>query len=316
MRLWLVLMCAMAVTGELRAASPTTLLIEVVSMDDAAWKRLGLLELQKRVVLRAIEEGFAVVGRGQDPQISARVSGNATGIVLTVYSAKGERTTHVAYNDEPLESFHLATMHRLLELVRELRPEVPAEPFVMPERPVAEPVRDITIDRMPEPRREPYALRPRLGAGAGVAVRGAASPLLRLDFKVDVVPRWLSAGIEVLGTASSASDVVIREGATLGGLYVRLPTPPGNTMHAELGLAAGAWHHTYSFEDGGRHYKADVAAAASLTFAFPLSKTIALVPRAELLMTPRRREHVVDDEVVWSSSRARGLFDASVVVHF
>lgn len=316
MRLWLVLMCAMAVTGELRAASPTTLLIEVVSMDDAAWKRLGLLELQKRVVLRAIEEGFAVVGRGQEPQMSARVFGSDTGIVLTVVSTKGERTAQVAYHDEPIESFHLATMHRLLEMLRELRPEVAAEPFVMPGGPVSEPVRDITIDRAPEPRRESWQPRPRLGAGVGVALRGDASPLLRLDFKVDLPLRWLAAGIEVLGTGSSAEDSSIREGATLAGLYARLPTPPGNTLHAELGLSAGAWHHTYRFEDESRHYKADLAAAASLTFSFPLSRTVALVPRAQLLMTPRRREHTIDADVAWTSSRARGLFDASVVVCF
>lgn len=101
----------------------------------STYKRLDALNLERRAVLRLVEDGFAVVALAAAPRVTIRLKDAADGVLLEVSGELGTRRHSLALDGSALAELHLEIMQRCVSMAKAVlgptvgrAPKPPAEP--------------------------------------------------------------------------------------------------------------------------------------------------------------------------------------------
>ena len=269
------------------AAPQTTVAVDLTALDVTSYQELDGLALEKRIVLRFVQEGFAVVGAREHPDIVLVVRLVDGGLVLEARSAQGIKSREIARHDDSLAELHLEIAQKAAELVRAMPIRVP-------------PVVAAVIAAPPA---DPWSFES--SAGLDVWVRSGG---------VDLAPRLgLRFGGALAGIASAAVAFSSGDGISvqewegqLGGAY-RLGL--GARMSFEAGALVGALIEHYALPDptaqNRRGTVVDVIGTIPLKLSVtPVARWTFSVRVAPGLANEGRR-HTFEDATIWERGALR-----------
>lgn len=279
----IVVWCA---TTAVRAATRTTVAVDLTSLDAASYQALDGLALEKRIVLRFVQEGFAVVGVQEHPDIVVVIRLQDANVILEARSAQGTRSREVARRDASLTELHLEITQKAAELVRAI--PIAAAPAVI------ERVAPVVADRV----------RVEASAGVDVVWRSAG---------VDVAPRLgVRFGGAFAGLASGAlavssgPGIAIEEWQAMVGASYRCEL--GSATSLEVGAEVGALIEHYSVSDPMAMKRRGIV--VDPIGSLPVSVSLAPTPRwlFSLRLAPglaaEGRRHTFEGATIWE----RGAF--------
>lgn len=191
----------------------------------ATYKRLDALNLERRAVLRFIEDGFAVVGLPAQPRVVVRLKDSGEGIALEVSGDRGARSHQLTLDGSALAEVHLEIMQRCVTMAKAvLGPTVDSEPkpSVEPTPPPSTLKIDVSI------------------AGGGVWRSKTIDPALGANFGMsftDFLGLHLKGGVAWF----SSSQISVQDWNVLLGPRGELPLTP--SWRLELALLGGVRIH-------------------------------------------------------------------------
>jgi hypothetical protein len=302
------MLVVLLVTRSARAQQQrTTVALDLTHLSDADYAALDGLALERGLVLRLVEEGFAVVATTSQPAIVLRIEVQGEVIQLKV-EATGDSYQRDIQWDRRIERplLHLELSQKLVELARAARAAAPAPESASPAAAARPPARS---QRHEEARSASEGMPPSQGsASIGVAIGGvwrppALDPALRLGLLLRAGGRWwMELGTGVL--AASAPGIRVMEIEPSAGLNATL------RLDARWALSAGArigiLMHVYSLDDSA------AAQASGLRLdgliAAPLRASVrAFQPVLfDLTVAPgvatRGRSHLANGRTLWHRS--------------
>lgn len=269
------------VVSSFASAAPTTVALDVSTVDAASFEALDGVALEKTATVRLVQEGFAVIAPTAAPDVLVSVSVNAEprSIVLSGKGPGGASTRSIPWGNETQAELHLEVTQKLVELTR-----------VVARAPVVAVV---------EPVVEPQPSRWHLGAGGGVLLREGGVDGLgvatlrwgeRLRFAADFgVGGSRGAGIGVIETTLAA------------GVAYALKF---DRWRLEAAVLVGALLHLWSLDASTSGVR--VSALVNV----PLQASFAVTPMVNigLRVAPGwsgAREHVSGDTVLWARGPLR-----------
>lgn len=290
-------------------ASDTTVAIDLTGLSAGTFARLDGLTLERRVLVRLVQEGFAVVDRERGPACVARVWERSPALMLTVGCGSGALEEELKVGREGLPVVHLQVAQKTVGMVRTLTARrAPAEPARRAEEapPVAvpppPPPAAMRLD--PPPRTEPPATSAaewRLLVGAAGQFRSPApDPCVRL-----ALSRGGRSGAAVhLSLAAAASRGAsirvgeVQAGAGLGWRW---------TLHPRLSVEAGATlallAHGFIVDDPSltkrRGVRWDVIVDVPVAATLWLGDRLGVAALGSVTVADRDRAHLNGDRRLW-----------------
>lgn len=273
----------------LAASTPTTVTLDLSTLDDATYRRIDGLSLEKKLVLRLLEDGFGVV------PASASADRRATFLAqngrLTIRVGPLSREVEL---DGPTTQLHLEIAQKLSALLREPEPkvEVPAvvaAPVVVPK----------SIEPAPSPFRPHVFVLPAVLIG-----RDVPRPSIRLGAGASW--HWLLATLQGSFTRAAANELTFDEGQLGAALQVQLR--PLDRVIVRGGVGGGLWLH------GWRSTRIDDAAPLGLrvlpSWWVPVSVSVALwehlnVGAGATLLGHAPIDHRSNADVLWNAGVVR-----------
>jgi len=265
----------------LHAATRTTVAVDLSSLDIASYQALDGLALEKRIVLRFVQEGFAVVDVHEHPDIVVAVRLASGGIMLEARTAHGTRSREIARRDDSLDELHLEIAQKAAELVRSI---------------------PVGVERVAPMIEEPRRLEP--SVGLDVLWRGGGADVLpRIGVRYGAA---LAAVASAAVAVSSGPGISVQEWQPQLGATYRVAL--GTATAIEAGLLLGVLVEHYSVSDpmaqNSRGTLVDVIGS--------LPVSVSLAPTARWLfglrLTPglasEARRHTFDGATIWE----RGAF--------
>jgi hypothetical protein len=285
----------------LLAAAPHSVAVDFSGLDRRSYQELDAVSLERALVVRLVQEGFAVVAAGASPEVRLRLTREGHVAQLSA----GEETVRIDIDLKRLREFHLEVAQKAVELARRaaavLDAKKPEPPPVEPPKPEPEPAPKTEPPPSPPPALSQPPKWNVLAAG-GVLFRGPGlDPRVTLAARYAVSPRvglHLEAGLSPIpGAALSVYDGALSLGAGIALLNLAL-------IRVELGLSLGAALHTYSVPDP----QAVDRFGTRIDFLGRPFLRVVLNPVAGLLLwlqaggglTSRAREHRLLTEVLYS----------------
>jgi hypothetical protein len=259
--------------------------LDLTALDEEAYRRVGGLALEKQVVLRLVQESFAVVAPAANPDVRLRVEEAGPGLRLSASSRAGAETREVALApEEPLQELHLEVSQKLVELARAVAPP-----------PLPEPAK-------PEPARPvpPRWWSVEAAAGAEALVRKGG-----VDAQARLALRWGGRlGVRLAGALSPSrtSEIRVLEWTILAGPAFHHALAP--TMDLEVDLLGGLLVHHFTILDAYSHDHA--GDRFDWVLSLPLALTLRPLPFLSLSLRiagrvdGHGREHVLGEQVLWS----------------
>lgn len=269
------------VVSSFASAAPTTVALDVSTVDAVSFEALDGVALEKTATVRLVQEGFAVIAPTAAPDVlvSVSVSAEPRSIVLSGKGPGGASTRSIPWGNETQAELHLEVTQKLVELTR-----------VVARAPVVAVV---------EPVVEPQPSRWHLGAAGGVLVReggldGLGVGLLRwgdrLRFAADLgVGGSRGAGIGVIETTLAA------------GVAYALKF---DRWRLEAAVLVGALLHLWSLDTS----TSGVRVSALVNVPLQASFAVTPVVNVGLRVAPGwsgAREHVSGDTVLWARGALR-----------
>jgi hypothetical protein len=306
----LALALALAVISSAGRGNAASVAFDLSGLSAEEYRQVDGLALERRVALRLVQEGFAVMARGRGADVEVRAFMTPGGLALDASSGAASRRVTISTAEAPSPEWQLEVSHKISELARALslasRPsrDSPAEPSSSGRQ---------TAGR--RARREPpaaLAVGPRweLGLGAGAVSRqGGSDPLVGVS-ATNALGR-LRLHLDIYGTWSSDSEIDILEAQGSAGIGMALVD---GVVALDLGLAAGAVVHRFSLasswvtEQSGTSASPAIWAPLCVRWAssrFFLSGRLA----AGLTRTPT---HTSQGATLWS--RGSGRLEAMLIV--
>jgi hypothetical protein len=299
------------VPGIAQARPPlVTVGVDLRGLGDATFRRLDGPALERRILARLVQEGFAAVASKARPDILVRVSESPGG--LEIEAKGGEASAHriVPVGSDPLPELHLELAQKAVELVRAVKARLSPPP---PPPPPPPPSR-------PPPPRPPAALPIGVegSAGALALVRGGGTDALA-RFALRFAP-WPRVGLHfatALAPASAAS-VDVLEVQLQAGLGYRWPL--ASRLDLEIALHAGLLLHRYDLKDtqavDPRGTRADFLASLSASLlVWPLS-WLGIELRIAPGLADESREHLSGSAQLWRRSAVRFEAGLGMVARF
>lgn len=266
-------------------------------LDEASYKALGGIDLEKRMVMRLIQEGFATVAPGASAELTLIVSTAPDGVLLEAKAVNGSVSREVPRGLETLIELHLEAAQKAVDLAREAFRTLVPPPAV-------------TAALAPAP--SPAHRGPDITLGASALWRqGAVDPLVRLGLRL---PMWQRFGFHLLaGLAKpdSQSIHVFEPELQVGAGY---ELPLGATWSIEAALTGGVLLHLFSLKDASSQYQEAAGYRVDLLASLPLALIFKPTPamRLGLCATPgiasRGRDHLLEGESIYR----RGAFRLEV----
>ncbi len=267
----------------------TSVSVDVTQLDEKTYVRIDALNLENKVIVRLVQEGFAVVATSEDPYIRvAYLAGARLRIKVQTGEVMQGRTVDIS-GDLDLDALHLEVSQKTVELVRQM-----PQPTGAKTAPV--PVEVVTNQPEPLPRR-PLVL----DAMAGFVYRGDSDPQLGLGLAYPFTSSMaVTGGIHLIPATSPAIDVFEWQ-AQAGLSWTVLVTNP---WRLDVGISGGLLVHHFSLpNDSGTRVNALVTIPISLarTLRHGLTLGFRLAPG----FTPESREHTAGGRQLWQRSGAR-----------
>ncbi|MCB9555825.1 MAG: hypothetical protein H6707_06940 [Deltaproteobacteria bacterium] len=131
--------------------APQTVAIKLVSRGKRTFRIHGLLSLQRKLVLRLVQAGYAVVGPQKPHLIRLTIAARGRRLTLTAEAKGKQRRRSLRRGRARESSYHLEVVHKAVLLVRRLVSELPPAPQAVEPTPTSPP----TSSAPPPPRAEP-----------------------------------------------------------------------------------------------------------------------------------------------------------------
>jgi hypothetical protein len=243
----LALSLALALILSAGRSGAASIAFDLTGLSAEAYGHIDGLALERKLALRLVQEGFAVVAPGRGADMEVRAAMTAAGLEFRATSGASLRSVTISLAEAPSAEWQLEVAHKIAELARALAPTMgrtvaprddarkPSEraPPVAFAPPVASAPRVVSA---PPVVSAPLDSRWEVGLAAGVVFRaGGSDPLVgvsasnsrgRLRLHLDALGTW-GFGPEI--------DVWEAQGSAGVGLAV-----VDSVLSLDLGLAAGA----------------------------------------------------------------------------
>lgn len=295
----------LALVLALTLAQPVTVSFDLRPLPEGDYRALDGLALERKVALRLVQEGFAVVGPDVAAQIRIRVTKVPKGVRLEALGGTSpmERTLRTEKVSTP--EVHLEISQKVSELARATELPAPAPvvspPPIVVEVPVPVPGPE---QRIVDPALPP---EPRLAITAlgGLGFRGSALEALflgafRLDFR--------GPGLELELGGGPTSTAAVNAWGLQAALNLGIRFTLHERVHLEPSLGGGVLLHGYSVNDAFLSARSGLVASpagwAKARLQWSLSDLFALELRVGAAFTTGI-EHRGDGEVLWSRGPVR-----------
>jgi hypothetical protein len=282
----------------LAAAEPLpSVAVDLTGLDAAEYAKLDGLALEKRLVLRLVQDGFAVVAPAAPADVRVTVSAAPGGLLLVASGGGKTARREVPIAEGALAELHLELAQKVAELARSC---VPApKPALPPPPPVAP---------SPPPAEAPF----RVAASGGAVVRAGGT-----DFAGRLAVRYgRLVGVHVVaGLVPSFGDGLwVLEGQLLVGPSVKVELAPGAEL--EAALAVGAALQFFQLADAAALERTgarlDLAAALPISFTYWPARSFGLGVRVTPGLASQGRQHSSGGQVLWT--RGAASFEAGVLL--
>ena len=301
------MLCVALACGRAGAAGnvPQSVGVDLSTLDDATYRDIDGLALEKAALLRLVQEGFPVVAVSASPVVLISLRRVPDGLLI---EARGGSTTRsiLPLPRGSLAEFHLMVVQRIVALSRASLQPAPggeAEPAARPApEPVVEDAPRVIRSESLESRRGEVEVN----AGAGVLWRGDARDLLvRAGFRYGL-SRRIGASGGLSFTPSTESGISVRElQPEIGFDYRLLDRRP---LHFDAGIVVGLVLQHYRLEDPDAEDRervlVDAVARAPLMLSYSgrhLGVGVWVAPG----VASRGHEHTANGEVLWYRSAVR-----------
>ncbi|MEZ4446725.1 MAG: hypothetical protein R3B72_47040 [Polyangiaceae bacterium] len=297
-------------------AAAASVAVSLQQLDEATYQRLDGLSLHEKLVLRLVQEGFAVVETGAEIEVWLTAGSDAELLIRGRRGEQEERAT-VPASGASLAEAQLEIAQKVVTVVRALEagPPVPAPPPSPapppPPPPPPPPAPEPGDPEMPAPGVELAA------SMTGIARPGGLDPAPRLDLRVPVGEAVGITGAWTLAP-SSGDGLTVIEWQLLAGVAFRVPIP-SSLVTLDLGAAAGALLHHYDFELGQAGTRADFSAAFPILLGiWPWvgETSFGFGARLEPGLASSSREHLAFEQSLWRRGFFRLTFGAGVQIRF
>lgn len=285
----------------LGAAEPLpSVAIDLTGLDEAAYAKLDGLALEKRLVLRLVQDGFAVVAASADADIRVTVKAAPQGLLLVATGSGRTAQREVPSSEGALAELHLELAQKVVELARSCAPAPRAAAAAGP-----------AVSAAPA---SPAAAPPlfRVAASGGALVREGGTDLAgRLSVRYG-----RALGVHVLAglVPSFGRGLWVLEGQLLLGPSVKFDL--GSGAEVEAALAVGAALQVFQLEDPAAAQRSgvrlDLVGALPVSFSFWPSRWVGLGVRVTPGLASQGRQHTSGDRVLWA--RGAASFEAAVTV--
>jgi len=282
-------------------AQAPTVSFDLSAVPETEYRQYRGLELERKVSLRLVQEGFSVVApQSGGAQIQIRVrSVPRQGWLLDASNSSRKLSARVDPTEGTRAELHLEVSQKVSELTRALAVGLKPPVAPVPETPAAAPV-EAPVVATAAPRN--WELR----ASGGVSLRGSGvDPHLALSLR----HAFGAVGGELEGALSFASAQGIRvlepQAALVIGVRWDLPGP----FYVEPGAGAGLLLHVYSLEDTffsqGSGVVLSPIVSARLRAGWRVTERLAVEARGSLgVVRPIRHES--EGLMVWSREGVHG----------
>lgn len=312
--------------------------LDLTGLNDRQYAELDGLGLEKHLVLRRIQEGFAVVARLAQPDFVIRVEVRQNAVTLRATRADHTEVRDVEWDrSTKLDWVHLELSQKVVELARTtlaadprtgatgtvgsarpesevsalLKPRQSAVDAVLPsEAPAkaAAPSATQPVSRsgsaVPPAPNASSALRvPRLGfrlAGGAMVRVSAVDPLARLDLALGISDRWhLELGASLISSTGSGMRVLETK-PTAG---VGADVPIGATWVIGAAIRAGVLIHHYTLNNTSVAPASGTTVDGLVELPLHISMHVLRAIWLDLAIAPavatRGRSHFLDGECLW-----------------
>jgi hypothetical protein len=299
-----------------RGAEPprASVALDLGALDGEGYRRLDALKLEERVVLRLVQEGFAVVKPAARPQILLRLTVAADRVLIEPVEPPTGQAREVALAAGPARELeHLEIAQKIVELARAARAALrPADeggggPGAAAGAGGASgaAAADTAARAAPAPRAIEIAV------GGAAVIRGsetgaAGDALGRLDARYGAPGGGVGVRAGAAFSPASGGGVDVREWTLQAGVGVRVPLGPRTSF--EAATIGGLLVHGYALSGGApgaAGTRTDLLASLPLVLAhFPWTGV-----GVELRLAPgaagRGRRHERDGDPLWRRGALR-----------
>jgi hypothetical protein len=299
-------------TGADRGGAAASVAFDLRGLSAAAYHDIDGLALERKVALRLVQEGFAVVapGFGADVEVRASIADDG-GLVLSAVARDDDapplRRT-IAAAKGPAAEWHLEVAHKVSEMARVLaatRAALPA-PVAAPSSPAAAAsatAATATAETAAGKVSQAVDSRWEVGLGAGALWRaGGADPLAGL--LATHARGRLRLHVDLLGARSPGNGIDVWEGQALAGVSGVVIEGPASV---DVGLAAGVVVQHFSVASPWATERAGTQAAPGLWLPLRArwaAGRLAVSGRAALGLAPGL-DHTSQGATLWSRGSLR-----------
>ncbi len=301
-------------TGTDRGPESASVAFDLRGLSAAAYHAIDGLALERKVALRLVQEGFAVVAPGSGADVEVRASVTDGGGLLLSAAVRDDRDapplrSTIAAANGPAAEWHLEVAHKVSEMARVLAASRVATraPTATPagRSGAAAPATAATVTAETEVVKPFPAGRPRweVGLGAGALWRAGGADLLAGVLATHARGR-LRLHIDVLGSRSAGSGIDVSEGQGMAGVSAAVIDGPASV---DVGLAAGVVVQHFSLASPWASDRAGTQAAPGLWL--PLHARWAagrlVVAGRAALGVARALDHTSEGATLWSRGSLR-----------
>ena len=285
---------AVACLGEQPArAQPVTVAVDLGTLDATAFDQLGGVALEQRLVVRLVQDGFAVTTVAQHPTIIVTVERTSDRLVLTADGPLGRKTRSLVIGTDELPVFHLEVAQKVAELVRTSLPAPTPTPSPSPS---------------PSPADAQKADNEIVASLGGLAREGGIDVDLLVAFRGRA-----AGGLGVIGSVafvpSAGPGLEVHEWQFQGGISYRIWL---GAAALDVGATAGAVLEVLSKPDAtGVGSSGDLLVSVPVQLTFGFGDHWVLGARAAAGTSTRSQRQSQGSMVVWE--RGTGRVDAGVV---
>lgn len=290
------LLCALSLVV-LTQAPAVSVSFDLRSLSEQDYRRWDGVELERKVALRLIQEGFAVVSPRSPAQLRLRASRTPEGLLLEATGPRQRVEQAVRVGRGSLAELHLEVAQKLSEMTRAVQPE--------PEPPPPEPEPEPVLPPPVEVAAAPWHPALDLSLGLGTLWRGSGmDPLLLLSARRGLA----SFGMEVEAGLGVSREAALSVFEAQGGAFFSYRRSVAERLQLEPGVGAGLVVHAFRLKDdwvtGQTGTQVSPAGWARMKLRWRFTERLAAELRVALGLL-RPVTHVSEGGTLWSRGGAR-----------
>ncbi|MGC4119941.1 MAG: hypothetical protein QM765_36260 [Myxococcales bacterium] len=292
------LLAALVLASNARA-DPVAVSVDFAPLDAETYAGIDGYALQKLVVLRLVQEGFAVVAPTETPQVRISLARDADDLVLEAKSTGAQQQRRVKYREVAPPELHIEVAHRVASLARACSP--PPSPPPPPPAPAAQ---------APS---QPFQLT----AGVSAVWRSSAVDVLpRIAARGGIRGGWGIRG-ELSFDTAQASRLRVWEVQPQAGPSLLIDLKQ-DWLQLEAALLVGALVHVYRLDDAARSdgggTVADFLGTVPVALTFWPHPSLGLELRAAVGLASSGRRHQDESGILWERGPLR--FEGGLGAHW